>query len=267
MKDSKLVKHVINHINSFKHMRVVVRLSSKIIENSNLLHNFAENVEILSNIGLNIVIVHGYNRLLTKHLDSLKLGKNAYNSHLGNDKLTELLEAIISGCINKNIVSKLCCFDLLPAGFSGKDGNLLIAKKSNHIEKKDSNFRVSEPLIVNPELLFEIEETSIIPVISPVACNEKSKTMILDADITSAMISTAISADKLIILCENSLLTDHVGVLSSLAELERLFENRLEINQNDPLIKASKYFLSNSNSSMHFINYNKMDSLLLSFFC
>ena len=141
----------------------------------------------------------------------------------------------------------------MAVGFSGKDGNLLVAKKSNHITRTNSDFHVSEPLLVNPEILFEIEETKIIPVISPVAYNEKAKTMILDADITSAMISTAISADKLIIMCEDSFLINQVGVLSSVAELDKLFKNNIEIIPSDPLIKASRYFLSNSNSSIHFI--------------
>jgi acetylglutamate kinase len=99
-----------------------------------------------------------------------------------------------------------------------------------------------------------------------VAYNEKAKTMILDADITFAMISTAISADKLIIMCEDSFLINQVGVLSSVAELDKLFENNIEIIPSDPLIKASRYFLSNSNSSIHFIESNKPDSLLLSIF-
>ena len=116
-----------------------------------------------------MIVVHEYTKLLTKYLDSLKINKTKYNTHLENDKLTDLLEAIISGYINKTIVSKLCSFSIMAAGFSGKDGNLLIAKKSNHIEGKNSHFHVSEPLLVNSEILFEIEETNIIPIISPVA--------------------------------------------------------------------------------------------------
>jgi acetylglutamate kinase len=261
-----LIKCILKHSHSIKHTKIVIRLSSVIIEDSLLLRNFAENIEILSNIGLNFVIVHEYANSLAKYLDLLEINKTKYNSHLGNDKLTDLLEAIISGYINKTIVSKLCSFDIMAVGFSGKDGNLLVAKKSNHITRTNSDFHVSEPLLVNPEILFEIEETKIIPVISPVAYNEKDKTMILDADITSAMISTAISADKLIIMCEDSFLINQVGVLSSVAELDKLFENNIEIIPSDPLIKASRYVLSNSNSSIHFIESNKPDSLLLSIF-
>jgi anti-anti-sigma regulatory factor len=107
-----LIKFILKHSHSIKHTKIVIRLSSVIIEDSLLLRNFAENIQILSNIGLNFVIVHEYANSLAKYLDLLEINKTKYNSHLGNDKLTDLLEAIISGYINKTIVSKLCSFDI-----------------------------------------------------------------------------------------------------------------------------------------------------------
>ncbi|MFK7968662.1 MAG: hypothetical protein AB8B68_05935 [Rickettsiaceae bacterium] len=67
-------------------------------------------------------------------------------------------------------------------------------------------------------------------------------------------------------MCEDSFLINQVSVLSSFTELDRLFENNIEINQNDPLIRASRHVLSNSNSSIYFIDSNKKDSLPLSIF-
>ncbi len=263
---TELIKKIVRHTNSIKHISVVIRLSSVVVEDKVLLDNFAENVQILSNIGLKVIIVHDYNNLLTKYLDLLGISKERYSSALGGNNLSELLEAIISSYINKTVVSALCSCGLMAVGFSGKDGNFLVAKKSNHIMSSNNQLYVSEPLTINPEILFEIENTKIIPVISPVACNEKGKTMILDTDITSAVIARSISASKLVIMCENDFLINQVGVLSSVNELDSLLENNLGLARNDPLIKASRYVLLNSEALVQFVDSSIIDALLLSVF-
>eukprot|EP00899_Mesostigma_viride_P016906 jgi/Mesvir1/25216/Mv20284-RA.1 len=230
-------------------MSVVIRLSSVIIENKILLSNFAENLEILVDNGLNLIVIHEYGNLLTKQLKLLGIDDKKYSPHFGDDKLSGLFEMVISGHINKRIVSKLCSLGVMAIGLSGKDGNLLVAKKSNHIAINDSWLYASEPLLVNPEILLAIEDTKIVPIISPVACTDKGKTAILDTDITSAMAATAVNANKLIIMCENDFLINNVATLSSVTELNDLLNSTIEVAVTDPLVKASKSIIPDSKTN------------------
>ena len=263
---SQLIKKIVERSNSIKHMSVVIRLSSVIIENKVLLSSFAENVETLVDNGLNLIIIHEYGNLLTKQLNLLGINERRYNPHFGEEQLSGLFEMVISGHINKHIVSKLCSFGVMAIGFSGKDGNLLVAKKSNHIAITDSWLYATEPSLVNPEVLLAIEDTKIVPIISPVTCTEKGKTAMLDPEITSAMVATAINANKLIIMCENDFLINKVGAISSVAEFNDLLINNIEVDISDPLVKASKYALLNSDIIIQFIDARVNDSLLFAIF-
>ena len=263
---SQLIKKIVERSNSIKHMSVVIRLSSVIIENKILLSSFAENVEILVDNGLNLIIIHEYGNLLTKQLNLLGINERRYNPHFGEERLSGLFEMVISGHINKHIVSKLCSFGVMAIGFSGKDGNLLVAKKSNHIAITDSWLYATEPSLVNPEILLAIEDTKIVPIISPVACTDKGKTAILDTDITSAMAATAVNANKLIIMCENDFLINNVVTLSSVTELNGLLKNTIEVAATDSLVKASRYALLNSDITVQFVNSRKSDALLFAIF-
>ena len=263
---AQLIKKIIERSNLIKHMSVVIRLSSVIIENKILLSNFAENLEILVDNGLNLIVIHEYGNLLTKQLKLLGIDDKKYSPHFGDDKLSGLFEMVISGHINKRIVSKLCSLGVMAIGLSGKDGNLLVAKKSNHIAINDSWLYASEPLLVNPEILLAIEDTKIVPIISPVACTDKGKTAILDTDITSAMAATAVNANKLIIMCENDFLINNVVTLSSVAELNGLLKNTIEVAATDSLVKASRYALLNSDITVQFVNSRKSDALLFAIF-
>jgi len=246
-------------------MSVVISLSSVVIEDKILLNNFAENLETLSNSSIKSTIVHDYKNLVESHLDFLGAKKNRY-SELGNYGISDLYEMIICGHINKRVVSKLCSFGLQALSFSGKDGNLIVAGGEARSVANAKDLSIGEPAIINPEILFELEETKIIPVISPIACNKKGYTTILDTGYTAAMIASAINASRLIIMCEDDFLINQVGMLSSFNELNKLLENTLEITANDPLIKAAKYILLNSEISVHFIDARKNNSLLLSIF-
>ena len=118
-------------------------------------------------------------------------------------KLTELIEMIISGRINRDVTSRLCAHDVQAMGLSGKDSHSIIAKKSNTAK----NSYKGEPLLVNPEILLANDRNNILSVISPIACNEKARTIILDTNLTASMVAASVGADRLIMLEEDNYLT------------------------------------------------------------
>lgn len=245
----------------------MICLPSPVIEDKLLLNNFAENLELLTANGdLNFTIVHDYKGLLTKYLELFSIRKELYDLQFGSDNAADLLEMIISGYLNKRIVSRLCSFGLHAIGFSGKDGNLVVARKSKESGNDISQFYIGEPLEINPEILFEMEETKLIPVIAPVASNDKGRTMILAAEITAAMIAVATNVNKFIMFCEDDFLTKQVGTLASVAEFDKLLHQNIQVNPKSPLIKAARHVLLNSEASVYFASIHHPDALLMSIF-
>lgn len=261
-----LIKKILKNSNALRQLSVVICLSSSVIDDALLLSNFAENLEVMLGAGLNFTIVHDYKGLVRKYLDLFGINKDQYSLKFGSEKSGDLLEMIISGYVNKRIVSSLCSLGVSAVGFSGKDGNLIVSKKSKENVDEIGKIFMGEPMNINPEVLFEIEETKIIPIISPVALNDKGRTMVLATEMTAAMIASAINANKLLIMCDENFLVNEVGTIVSINELDRLLDNSIEINENSSLIRASRYALLNSEIEVQFVDARKSDSIIMSIF-
>jgi len=127
----------------------------------------------------------------------------------------EVVEMVLTGSINKQIVTGINAAGGRAVGLSGKDGNLVVAKKlaltrtdpaSGQKESVDLGF-VGEPDKINPEVLHAIMKSEIIPVIAPIGVGPKGETFNINADTVSGAIAGALKAERLI------LLTDVEGVL------------------------------------------------------
>ena len=111
---------------------------------------------------------------------------------------------ILSSYVNKLIVTKLSNIGCYAVGILGKDANLLQAKKSKLSHRKIVNHDVinigflSEPIMINPEILLNFEDNNIIPVIAPFASDDQEKTHLLNVNLTVATIASALSAEHLI---------------------------------------------------------------------
>jgi acetylglutamate kinase len=149
-------------------------------------------------------------------LDKLKIQSSFIDGLRVTDQETvEIVEMVLSGSINKQIVSAINDVGGLAVGLSGKDANLLTARKLRRTKRDpDSNIEkildlgfVGEPTAVNPEMLVVFEESDIIPVIAPIARGEQGETYNVNADSAAGAIASALSAHKLIML------TDVPGIL------------------------------------------------------
>lgn len=205
-----LIKDIVKKSNEVRDQTIVVKLSSIIIDNDVLLTNFAENINLLSLSGAKIFIVHDHANLVGETLKLFGFDEKFIDSiKVVDHKSSQIIEMVLSGYINKLIVSKLCSTGCYAVGISGKDANLIQAKKSRILHKVtkerdviDVGF-ISEPIMINPEILLNFEDTNIIPVISPVASDAKGKTHLLDVNLTASIISSSLDADHLILMNDN----------------------------------------------------------------
>lgn len=185
-------------------------------------NTFAEDVALLKHIGIHPVVVHGGGPQISAMLERLKIKSSFIDGLRVTDHETvEIVEMVLSGAINKQIVSEINKAGGTAVGLSGKDGNLIEARKLRRTQKDpDSNIEkildlgfVGEPTMINPEILISFEESDIIPVIAPIGVGDNGQTFNINADTAAGAIASALAARKLIML------SDVPGVLNKEGEL------------------------------------------------
>jgi acetylglutamate kinase len=177
---------------------------------------FARDVVLLKQVGINPVVVHGGGPQIGQMLERLKIQSAFVDGLRVTDRATvAIVEMVLSGTINKQIVAAINRAGGSAIGLSGKDAHLIEARKltrrrkdpDSEIEKiLDLGF-VGEPVRVDPHLLRILERSDIIPVIAPIGNARDGETYNINADTMAGAVAAALGASRLL------LLTDVVGVL------------------------------------------------------
>ncbi len=221
------------YIKKFAGKTFVIKYGGSIMENEKSKLAFIEDVALLKLVGINVVIVHGGGRKITEMLTSMKIPVEFKNGLRVTDKATvEIVEMVLSGKINKEITGELCKHGLSAIGISGRDGSLLKAEKVylyDGDKKVDIGF-VGEITKVNKDLVNNLIDDGYVPVISPVAEDEEGNIYNVNADYVAESISSAIKAEKLI------LLSDVKGLFKDVND-EESFISSIEVGEVRELIK------------------------------
>jgi acetylglutamate kinase len=181
-----------------------------------LAQDFARDVVLLKQVGVNPVVVHGGGPQIKAMLDRLKIKSEFVEGLRVTDAATvEIVEMVLAGTINKQIVTAIQRAGGQAVGLSGKDGNLIEAAKltrtrrdpeSNIEQVLDLGF-VGQPTRVHTRVLKPFEGTEIVPVIAPIGVGADGQTYNINADTVAGAVAAALNARKLIML------TDVEGVL------------------------------------------------------
>ncbi len=177
---------------------------------------FAADVVLLKQVGINPVVVHGGGPQIGQMLERLKIQSTFIDGLRVTDAATvEVVEMVLSGSINKQIVSAIGDAGGMAIGLSGKDGKLIMARRLRRTTRDpDSNIEkildlgfVGEPQQINTEILESFEDSDVIPVVAPIGVGKHGETYNINADTAAGAIAGAIGATRLL------LLTDVAGVL------------------------------------------------------
>lgn len=178
--------------------------------------DFAEDVVLLELQGVKPIVVHGGGPQIGRMLDKLNIKSEFQGGLRVTDKATvEIVEMVLAGSINKQIVGWLAAEGGKAIGLCGKDGNMVTAKKltrtvrdpDSHIEKELDLGFVGDPHKVDRSVLDAVLKAELIPVLAPVAIGEDGETYNVNADTFAGAIAGAMKAKRLL------LLTDVPGVL------------------------------------------------------
>ncbi|WP_114489727.1 acetylglutamate kinase [Halanaerobium sp. ST460_2HS_T2] len=181
----------------------VIKYGGSIMADPKLKEKLIEDITLLKYVGINPVIVHGGGPAINKTLDRLNIEANFIDGLRVTDKETmEIVEMVLSAQINKEIVALINKMQAKAVGVSGKDGNLIKAKKKEFSNpKKDLGF-VGEVEKINPELIEKLIEDGYIPVIAPVGVNDDGEGLNINADAVAGELAAALKAEKLIYLTD-----------------------------------------------------------------
>ncbi len=195
---------------------VVVKYGGHAMGDEAIAQQFAADVVLLKQVGMNPVVVHGGGPQIGSMLERLKIKSSFVNGLRVTDRETvEIVEMVLSGSINKELVMWINKAGGLAVGLSGKDADLIRAKKFEHAPRaSDSNIEkvldlgfVGEPYAINTKMLDLLEKSDIIPVIAPIGVGSKGETYNITADTVAGAVAAALKAKRFL------LLTDVAGVL------------------------------------------------------
>jgi acetylglutamate kinase len=184
--------------------------------------SFARDVVLLKQVGINPIIVHGGGPQIGAMLERLRIKSEFIDGLRVTDRETmEIVEMVLSGSINKAIAAAINAAGGRAVGISGKDGNLIQARKVRRTRtESDSNIEkildlgfVGEPTEIDSRLLEDLAQSDLIPVIAPLGTGLDGETYNINADTAAGAIAGAIEAARLLML------TDVSGVLGKDGEL------------------------------------------------
>ncbi len=205
----------LTHIRRHSGRIVLIKLGGTALANDEALRQFALDVTLLRQCGVQAVVVHGGGPQINDMLDRLGIAARFVAGHRVTDRAAmDVVEMVLAGSVNKRIVSEIRKQNGRAVGLSGKDGNLLRVDRRTAADGSDLGF-VGTPAEIDTRILDDLIASETIPVIAPVAFGADGKTYNVNADTAAGAIASATHAARLI------LLTDVDGVLDSKGNLLR----------------------------------------------
>ncbi len=195
---------------------VVVKYGGHAMGDEAVAAEFARDVVLLKQVGINPIVVHGGGPQIAQMLDKLGIKSSFIDGlRVTDERTVEVVEMVLAGSINKQIAAAINRAGGLAIGICGKDGDLIRVKKVTRTKRDpDSNIErvidlgfVGEPELVNAGLLETLAKAEIIPVIAPVGFGADGRTYNINADTAAGAIAGAMRASRLLMM------TDVVGVL------------------------------------------------------
>ena len=213
---AKILSEALPYIRQFRKKTIVIKYGGNAMVDEKLKQGFARDVVLMKLVGINPVIVHGGGPQINELLD--KIGKESTfikGMRVTDRETMDVVEMVLGGLVNKQIVSLINENGGKAVGLSGKDGGLIRARKLQ-VENDDPSLQASEIIdyghvgevaSIDPEIVSLLESKEFIPVIAPVGVGEDGCTYNINADIVAGTLARTLMAEKLI------LLTNTPGVL------------------------------------------------------
>lgn len=272
MKDKvNVLIEALPYIIKFKGNIIVIKYGGSAMVEEGLKVSFAKDVVLLKHLGMHPVVVHGGGKKISELMK--KIGKEPQfveGQRVTDSETIEIVEMVLSGIINKEIVTNIIKNGGKSVGISGKDNFTVRARKKLH-KDIDIGF-VGQVEKVNPELIVSLINNGYIPVISPLGVDEDGNSYNINADDVVAEIAVSLKAEKLIYLTDVDGIyrdiNDKDSLIPSLSveDLQNLIDSGIAVGGMIPKLTSIIRAIERGVSKVHIINGTIPHSLLIELF-
>jgi acetylglutamate kinase len=266
------------YIRRFHARTFVVKYGGHAMVDAELKESFARDVCLLRYVGIRVVVVHGGGPQINQTLKRLGIAsKFSGGLRITDDETMDVVEMVLGGSINQDIVGNICKFGGRAVGLSGKDDLFMRAQRIEAVAAKAADGqsvdvdlgRVGEITQVSCGLLEKLVTDGFIPVISPIAVGQNGEALNVNADTAAAAVAAALRAAKFV------LMTDVAGVLDSnkqllatlrASEIERLIAEGTIVDGMIPKVRCALDAVDGGVEKVHIIDGRRRHALLLEIF-
>ncbi len=215
---ASVLSEALPYMRRFTGRTVVVKFGGHAMGDQTLFDLFARDMVLLRQVGIRPIVVHGGGPQIGAMLEKLQIKSEFIDGLRVTDEATiDVVEMVLSGSINKRIVSEITKAGGMAVGLSGKDGGLIRAERLTRTKRDpDSNIErvidlglVGQPKAIAPHVLDAFEDSDVIPVIAPIGVGPDGETLNINADTAAGAIAAATRAARMYML------TDVEGVLDA----------------------------------------------------
>lgn len=275
---AKVLVEALPYIRRFYGRTLVLKYGGGAMEEERLKRSFALDVTLLKYIGLNPVIVHGGGPQIGEMLS--RVGKKSQfveGMRVTDAETMEIVEMVLVGKVNKELVALINQQGGRAVGLSGKDGRLILAEKMKLIRSRP---QVEEPEVIDigmvgevkaidPGVIEALEKENFIPVIAPVGVGEGGETYNINADLVAGKVASALKSEKLILLTDVEGVKDEKGrLIPTLDEREarRLMAEKVIASGMIPKVNCCLDALAEGVAKTHIIDGRVEHAVLLEIF-
>ena len=275
---TKVLSEALPYLQKFSGKTIVVKYGGNAMTDDTLKNSFARDMVMLKLIGINPIVVHGGGPQIGEVLEKLNIKSEFVNGmRVTTTETMDVVEMVLGGLVNKDIVNLINQNGGKAIGLTGKDGQLLQAKKLT-VTKKSPDMQqpeiidighVGEVTRVNTQVLDMLSHSDFIPVIAPIGVDAEGTSYNINADLVAGKVAEVLRAEKLILLTNISGLQDKSGeVLTGLStqEVDDLIEDGTIYGGMLPKIQCALDAVHAGVTSAHIIDGRVPNSTLLELF-
>jgi acetylglutamate kinase len=275
---AQVLHEALPYIRRFQGRTFVVKYGGHAMVDNELKESFSRDVCLLRYVGIRVVVVHGGGPQINRMLERVGISSTFSGGlRVTDDETMELVEMVLGGGVNQEIVGMICQHGGRAIGLSGKDDRFMLAKKVDRVPTKDEHGRdilvdlgrVGEVVHVETGVVEQLTSSGFIPVIAPIGVDTEGRSLNVNADTAAGAVGGALRAAKMI------LMTDVEGVKTASGELlssldattaEKLIADGVITGGMIPKVRCALEAVQAGVEQVHVIDGRRRHALLLELF-
>lgn len=275
---ASVLHEALPYIRRFHGRTFVIKYGGHAMVDAELKASFAKDVCLLRYVGIQVVVVHGGGPQINAALQKMGVVSTFVSGLRITDQATmDVVEMVLGGQINQEIVGLICQHGGRAVGLSGKDDSFIRAKKLAEVRARDMGG--SETLVdpgrvgaiehINPDVLENLMRSGFIPVVAPVGVDEDGQALNINADTVAGEVAEALGAEKLMLLTDVEGVRDEGGQLVrslGVEEAERMIDRGVIQGGMIPKVRCGLDALRGSVKKVHMVDGRTRHAILLEIF-